>query len=276
MKTLLASLTSLILAAAPGLASDIPFTFDRGVPYVQVTYKASTLRFILDTGAEKTFFEDVTSDNLKLRSYGSSTRCGLHGAWSRGIYGVCASVAGIPLQKTAAKTDLIETMLRCGHWIDGLLGDDFFKGKVVTFDYPGHVVHVSDSAAKTGISALFGGHHGNIFVTVTSPAANRPLLFLVDTGATRTFLDVTLAKKLNLPLTTGRGVTEVGGHSAGFNVANFGGQCDGKLLPPAIGATDLSKMPSWFNHKVDGVLGNDFLQSHSFQIDFATGQAHIL
>ena len=112
-----------------------------------------------------------------------------------------------------------------------------------------------------------------VFVKVNTP--KRPLVFLLDTGATRTVIDTEVVKKLNLQTGTERNMNVVGGKKPALNVKNFEGSLDGYALPSDMLAINLSYVSWGISHHIDGILGMDFLEKHKVQIEFHTRQVHL-
>jgi predicted aspartyl protease len=113
---------------------------------------------------------------------------------------------------------------------------------------------------------VFSNH---VYVKVC--AGDRPLDFILDTGAGATFLDLHTAERLGIKL--GGGFTA---HGAGAGTI-AGAQLDrtnvrlagSSLIQPVPSALDLSGLPPREGHRMDGILGYDFIKRFVVAIDYA-------
>jgi len=265
-----------------GMQAEVPFEMEKGVIFINVTTPASErpLRFIFDTGAVLTTFEETTAVRLGLRTWGESGVSGLGHAPGRHVRGVAASCGGFALPKTAMSTNLINFSLSNHKWVDGLLGADFLQDKTVEIDFRTHRLHIE---TRTDISAgerLVGGipftaRTNVIWVTVNSPDSKRPLTFLLDTGASASVLSLKTAKELGLALEKGRDVCVVGGMTPTWVAMNFKGDVKGRQFNSKMVAMDLDYTAWSFSHRMDGIVGLDFLTSKSVAMDFGVRQVAI-
>ena len=255
----------------------IPFEYQKGVPYVQVVSTGKQLhplRFILDTGASPTVFNHAITSSMNLERYAQNGICGDSPAMY--VHQVHATCGGISLNHVALATSLTDISFGCGHWVDGLLGTDYFRNKIVTVDFKGHTLEIQEPESKSMVAALVDGipfcdRHDSVFVTIQTPQSNRPLVFLLDTGSTRTFIDSKLAKNMGLGLAVkGQQVRTVGGKTVAFEANDFVGTCKGHALPSKIYTSDFSDLSWRYTKRIDGILGTDFLQAFKVHIDFQT------
>jgi len=269
-------LTGTSLTLAQPLITTIPIVYQKGVPYVRIVSTRKQfrpMRFILDTGASPTVFSKFTASGLNMTGCGNYERGDTAAMYVRQINATCGE---IPLKHVAISTDITNISLGCGHWVDGLLGTDYFRSKIVTIDFKNNKLEIQEPESKGLLATLFDGipfcdRHDSVFVTVKTPASLRPLLFLLDTGSTRTFIDLKVAKDLGMDLATkGQKIRTVGGYSTAFESHHFSGRCEGHVLPAQIYANDLSRL-SWIYMKhIDGIVGTDFLQAFRVHINFQT------
>ncbi len=122
----------------PHVQAEFPFELRDGFIWVKVTAKESStpLNFILDSGAA---VSTLNSD--------SGTRLGLHGGERVTVKGVGSSTVGlwpqrldaqvdsVRLPKSYLVVDLCNLQASCQCRVDGLIGADFFDGKVVQVDF---------------------------------------------------------------------------------------------------------------------------------------------
>jgi hypothetical protein len=286
MKTKLIVICAVLLGAvitiqAQPRVTTIPFAYQKGVPYVQVLSTRGhfrSMRFILDTGASPTVFNHMTATGLNLVGAQSGGNCSE--APSMYVQQVHAACGGLSLKHVALSSDMVGISMGCGHWVDGLLGTDYFRDKIVTIDFKRHQLEIQEPESKGALATMFDGipfcdRHDSVFVTIQTAAASRPLVFLLDTGSTRTFIDLKLARKLGMNLATkGQLVHTPGGNTTAYESANFAATCKGRALPSKIYANDFSRLSWVYMKRVDGILGTDFLQAYRVHIDFQTREVN--
>ena len=143
-------------AASSSPAISIPFEYSEGLLWVQVEVPQSNrpLNFLFDTGAEVSVLNSETT-----------TRLGITGGSKIEVQGVQSVTTGRWPIKLAAKAgrvklptkylslDLSQLAHSCSRPLDGLLGADFIKGKVVEIDFQSHELRLRDklSLAKSDI-----------------------------------------------------------------------------------------------------------------------------
>jgi predicted aspartyl protease len=110
--------------------------------------------------------------------------------------------------------------------------------------------------------------NNHVFVKVC--AGDAPLDFILDTGAGATFLDLNHARQLGLKVGSaftvqGAGAGSVaGGRIEGGAVSLVGTD----IKQPVLSAIDLSNLPSREGHRMDGILGYDFISRFVVAIDY--------
>lgn len=110
--------------------------------------------------------------------------------------------------------------------------------------------------------------NNHVFVKVC--AGDTPLDFILDTGAGATFFDLNHAKALGLKIGSAFSVRGAGAGTVA------GGRVDGGeislvgtgLKQPVSSAIDLSNLPSREGHRMDGILGYDFISRFVLAIDY--------
>ncbi len=112
-------------------------------------------------------------------------------------------------------------------------------------------------------------YSNHVYVKVCS--GDQPLDFILDTGAGASFLDLHTAERLGIKLGSsfvGRGAgagTIAGAQLNGASVRLAGSS----LLQPVPSALDLSRLPPREGHRMDGILGYDFINRFVVAIDYA-------
>jgi hypothetical protein len=107
-------------------------------------------------------------------------------------------------------------------------------------------------------------------VYVKACAGVRPLSFILDTGAGASFLDLHTAERFGIPL--GDGFTARGagaGTIAGARLDRTDVRLAGSsLVQPVSSALDISRLPPREGHRMDGILGYDFITRFVVAIDY--------
>lgn len=146
-----------ILGGECKAARTIPFEYSDGLIWVKVTTPASArpLHFLLDSGAGTCVLNLPTARKLGVR-LGSQEKVRRVGAsapaWRAEDFH--ASVAGIPISQSPLALDLSETSSQCSRTIDGLLGEDFFSGRIVEIDFRALCIRLLDKAEAAGCCAV--------------------------------------------------------------------------------------------------------------------------
>jgi len=114
----------------------------------------------------------------------------------------------------------------------------------------------------------FQYHEGLLWVEVSVPLSDKPLHFLLDTGAGASVINLSTAKRLGLKL--GREVTVRGVDTTlpGYWQESLSAKAGMVQLPDKYLAVDLGKLSRSCEQIVDGLVGADFFCEHVVQIDF--------
>ena len=136
-------LTALALSAAtpalgatgaPGLTARI--ALHDGLVWADVDCGGTALHFVVDTGAASSCLDLAAARRLGLRLGGALSVAGVDGRTTGyRCAGFHASVGGMRLPEEIVALDLSGPARACSEAIDGLIGADFFRGKVVRIDY---------------------------------------------------------------------------------------------------------------------------------------------
>jgi len=141
-------------AASPEIA--IPFEYSEGLLWVQIQSPQSShpLNFLFDTGAEVSVINADTATTLGLAAGEKIQVQGVQSA-TTGHWPVklAAKAGSVELPTKYLSLDLSQLAHSCSRPLDGLLGADFIKGKVVEIDFQTHQLHFHDqiSVAKSDI-----------------------------------------------------------------------------------------------------------------------------
>lgn len=195
---ILICLAALLRAEALALASaEFPFRFHDGLLWVKVTTPKAgrPLNFLFDSGAEVSVISLATARRLHLwlrrpvavRGVGTSTR----GFWPQRLH---ATVGGVPLPSRFLALDLSKLSRSCKEPVDGLIGMDFIRGRVVQIDYKAlkiRLLRPQDILDRTGSLPLDVRRCG---MRAQASVNGRPAQwFRVDTGCATPLQWVTAA-----------------------------------------------------------------------------------
>ena len=137
-------LASLFCSALLGLqparaATEIPFTFRAGMIWLKVSGAGQTtpLNFLLDSGAGRSVLHLATAQRLGVKLGARETVQGVDGRCAayrvESFAATVGSVTAVPREVLAL--DLSSVSAGCGARIDGLLGADFFRERIVQIDF---------------------------------------------------------------------------------------------------------------------------------------------
>ncbi len=166
--------------------TEFPFEYREGLLWVQVQVAESRepLRFLLDSGAEVSVVNLDTARRLGLslgeRVNVSSVQTTMKGYWPQKL---SANASGVTLPSDFLALDLSRLSRACEQSVDGLIGADFFKGKIVQIDFGAQKVRLlnaSDAASKIESSPLEIRRCG--LCVKVSVNGGKPQRLRVDTG----------------------------------------------------------------------------------------------
>lgn len=190
MRWLLCVIFAVQAAVARGEAAtsstEFPFEYREGLlwVHVQVAESPKPLRFLLDSGAEVSVVNLDTAKRLGL-SLGekvnvSSVKTTMTGYWPQKL---SASANGVTLPSYFLALDLSKLNRACEQSVDGLIGADFFKGKIVQIDFGAQkirLLNANEVATKVDTSPLETRRCG--LCVKVSVNGGKPQRLRVDTG----------------------------------------------------------------------------------------------
>jgi hypothetical protein len=124
--------------AAPITVGEIPFQYREGLLWVKVNISKSEkpLNFLLDTGAGVSAINLATAKRIGLKLGQEVTVRGvettLTGHWQQRMF---AKAGGVRLPSEYLAVDLEKLSHSCELPVDGLIGADFFRGRIVQIDF---------------------------------------------------------------------------------------------------------------------------------------------
>jgi hypothetical protein len=165
-------------------AEEIPFQFREGLLWVQVNVANESFPFLLDTGAETSVIDLATAKTLGLSLNGSVAVKGVHssmaGYWCDAQH---VSVGGVVLPKRLLALDLQKLSRSCKRRVDGLIGADFFKGRIVQIDFENESIRFLPAVLYTPNQTVLPLQLRRCGMRVkASVNGQEPSWFRVDTG----------------------------------------------------------------------------------------------
>jgi Aspartyl protease len=182
---LLLAAAFLPLSAWAKTSAEIPFELRHGLIClnVKVNSTSSPLRFVLDSGAGLSALNLEAARKLKVKLSAPVWVVGVEGgAKARWVHGFSARVGDVPLIGDILAFDLRQINPRAPRGIDGLLGQDFFRDRIVQIDFRKKRVRLlerADSARSAVLPIKF--QNGAMCVPV-SVAGSAPRWTRLDTG----------------------------------------------------------------------------------------------
>jgi len=138
----------------PSTSSEFPFEYREGLLWIKVaiTQSEQPLNFLVDTGAGVSVINLNTAKRIGLKLGRQVTVRGvdtmLTGYWQQHL---SAKVGGVRLPREYLAVDLEKLSRSCEQPVDGLVGADFFRGRVVQIDFDAQKIRLlkSDQAGKS-------------------------------------------------------------------------------------------------------------------------------
>ncbi len=145
--SLLATFVLAVLLASSQLcaATEVPFSFRDGLVWVKVAAPGASapLNFLLDSGASASVIDLRAARRLGMKSGRPQIVRGIH---TRSVAyewnGFEGTVGGIPLPRQILALDLSAVSHGCHQQIDGLIGADFFRDRIIQLEYGDSCVRI--------------------------------------------------------------------------------------------------------------------------------------
>jgi hypothetical protein len=122
----------------------------------------------------------------------------------------------------------------------------------------------------------FEYREGLLWIEVVIPQSEKPLNFLVDTGAGVSVINLNTAKRIGLKLGQQVTVRGVDALLTGYWQQHMSAKVGDVRLPREYLAVDLEKLSSSCERPVDGLVGADFFRGRVVQIDFDAQKIRLL
>ncbi len=151
---------------------------------VQPAGQGRALDFILDSGAASSVLDLGTARRLDLKLGGRIAVQGVHSrTTARRIERFTANVGKIALPQSLLALDLSMVSRTCDRPIDGLLGADFFRGRIIQIDFAAGRLRILDRAPMDGGLTTLPMKQRNGTFSVPVGVDENPLRWTrVDTG----------------------------------------------------------------------------------------------
>jgi hypothetical protein len=169
----------------PGVTG-FPFETREGLLWVQVCVPETPrkLEFLLDSGAEASVIDLHTAKEIGLALGAPVPVRGVHastqGHWCGAI---SARASGLALPNRFLALDLASLSGSCGRKVDGLIGADFFRNKVVQIDFSREKVHLLNPKTVRGAGAMLPLEVRRCGMRAAiSVEGQKPRWFRIDTG----------------------------------------------------------------------------------------------
>ena len=173
---------------------------------VAVAGKSEPLNFLLDSGAGASVLDVAAARRLGLPLGERQNVQGVHSrSFAYRVKGFTASTAGVAIPSSLLALDLSGPSTSCHRRIDGLLGADFFRGRIVQIDFAAQTIRLlqRDEVNAAGCEILPLATRNDALCARVSVDGNAPEWLRLDTGC-NTALEwvVTGDKAKKLGLTT--------------------------------------------------------------------------
>ncbi len=167
-------------------AQVIPFDYEDGLIWVKVTTKLSEtpLNFLLDSGAGTSVLDLATARKIGVQlGKREQVQCVGTAAFAWRVDGFRGSVGSVAISQTPLALDLQATSDRCSRRIDGLIGHDFFRGRIVQIDFKSRCIRVLNEVNPRNYCAVLPMKLRNDSMCVpASMNGSSPKWIRLDTG----------------------------------------------------------------------------------------------
>jgi Aspartyl protease len=173
------------LSASAQVRAEIPFELREGLICLNVNVASAPkpLRFVLDSGAGLSALNWDAARKLKLRLGAPAWVVGVEGgADARWVHGFAARVGHVPLISDLLVFDLRQINPNSPGGIDGLLGQDFFRGRIVQIDFRKKRIRLLERADHASSAVLPIKFQNGAMCVPVSVGGSAPRWTRLDTG----------------------------------------------------------------------------------------------
>lgn len=181
------TLACLFFASQLGAATPIPFQFRDGLIWVKVKPSGTgePLNFLLDSGAGSSVLDLAAARRLGVRLGKSQSVQGVdsHSAAFQ-VKDFAARASGIALPTSILAVDLSGPSRSCHQRIDGLLGVDFFRERIVQIDFGSQTIRLLQRSEvnDAGCEILPIASRNDAMCVSASVDGHKPEWLRLDTG----------------------------------------------------------------------------------------------
>ena len=246
-------------------APSIPFQFRDGLVWlkVEVAGKGESLNFLLDSGAGASVLDLAAAQRLGFKLGASQNVQGVHTrSTAYRIEGFAAHATGITIPSSLLAVDLSGPSRACHQRIDGLLGVDFFRDRIVLIDFASQTIRLLQRGEvnDAGCEILPLTTRNDALCARISVDGNAPEWLRVDTGCNTALEWVVTGDKAKKP-----GLTTIGLNSGPVREIHADVQLGSKRIPAVKTGIHTGQM---FAGEA-GLIGNGLLSRFTVTIDFA-------
>lgn len=168
-------------------ATPIPFQFRDGMVWLKVAVagKSEPLNFLLDSGAGASVLDLAAARRLGIKLGRSQIVQGVDGrSVAYRVDDFAAHAAGVTIPSSLLAVDLSGPSRACHQRIDGLLGADFFRSRIVQVDFAAHTIRLlqRDEVNAAGCEVLPLTMRNDAFCARVSVNGNASEWMRLDTG----------------------------------------------------------------------------------------------
>ena len=263
---LLIAATATLLAAGlarAAVVAQIPFQYRDGFLWLKVAAsgRKEPLNFLLDSGAASSVVSLNAARSLHLPLGVSQEVAGVYSRTSASrISHFEASVGGIALPQSVLALDLAAVSATCHTPIDGLVGADFFRGRVIQIDFAAACIRILSSAAPgRGATVLPIQMRNHAVCLPVSVAGGTTQWMRLDTGCDS-----------SLEWAPGRGAQAGSARSTSVGLSSSSGQTiytDVRLGDRSLHAVKTGKHNAQIFPGESGLVGNALLCKFRVTVD---------
>lgn len=262
---LLVTAATLVIAgmARAAVLAEIPFQYRDGFLWLKVTAAGRTepLNFLLDSGAASSVVSMQAARSLHLRLGMSQEVAGVYSrtAASR-ISHFDAKVGGMSLPQSVLALDFGAVSATCHQPIDGLVGADFFRGRVVQIDFAAGCIRILDASTSGRAATVLPMQMRNHAICLPVSIAGGAVQWMrLDTGCDS-----------SLEWAPGRGSQSGDARSTSVGLSSGSGQTiytDVRLGDRSLHAVKTGKHNSQIFPGESGLVGNALLCKFRVTVD---------
>jgi predicted aspartyl protease len=168
-----------------GPGAEIPFEYRDGLIWLKVRAEGAQepLNFLLDSGAGVSVIDLGAAQRLGLKLASRVAVRGVQsettGHWPQRLN---AAASGVPLPPDFLALDLQKLSKACAHPVDGLVGADFFRERVVQVDFGAGKVRLLDAAPAKADEVLPIEIQKDVLRVPVAVNGGKPQWMRLDTG----------------------------------------------------------------------------------------------